>query len=111
VDHAKHLIEPTFNLLASNHIERNCLKSVAAVTPIPSRTLNNPRLQLLVDREWRSSQHWNPHRRSLMEDQEAEVVQEIQGQYLGKGRDGPSNIGQVVARKMWRGESKVVPAR
>jgi hypothetical protein len=86
MDYAKNMLElePTFNILASNHIEKGCLKAVATVTRIPDGTLKDWRRHLLTDREWRPSEHRNGHHRSLTEEQEAEVVQGIHGQYLSE---------------------------
>jgi hypothetical protein len=66
MDHAKDMLEagPTFNVLASNHIAKSCLKAVATVTRIPYGILKEWRRHLLTDREWRLYQHRNARRRS-----------------------------------------------
>jgi hypothetical protein len=87
IDYAKHMLqlEPTFHVLASSHIKNGSVRESATVTQIPFGTLRDWRRHLLVEPEWKSYQNRKSDPRALTEEQEAEIAQEMQREYLDKG--------------------------
>jgi hypothetical protein len=94
VDHAKYLVElePTFNILASADIGKECVKAMAAVTHIRSGTMKDWRLQLLKNLHLRPYESCNAHCRALNEDEEAEVLQELHERHLSERINYPHEL-------------------
>jgi hypothetical protein len=96
-----HLLEPTFCVLATPTLPRGFIPRLSNYKKICIGTLYDWRRHLMIDPDWRPYEGRNFHRRLLTDEQEQQVADIINKEFISQGLFCPPRTAAVVAMQVW----------